>query len=127
MASQITSELEGVVALIRDFRTKPLMPLNPRDGAILAKGAAFCAAHELASLNEKIFPRSFFGIESNFVANYPKLVRPNSRVVSADWGKEAKLLANDKAGKAGRSTWYVIRRSAIKENKAEIGFRLRAT
>lgn len=27
MASQITSELEGVVALIRDFKSKPLMPL----------------------------------------------------------------------------------------------------
>jgi len=97
-----------------------LMPLNPRDGAILAKVRAFCAAHELASLNEKIFPRSFFGIESNFVANNPKLVRPYSRGVSVDWTREAKLFANDKAGKAGRSTWYVIKRSAIKENNAAI-------
>jgi len=76
--------------------------------------------HELASLNEKIFPRSFFGIESNFVANNPKLVRPYSRGVSVDWTREAKLFANDKAGKAGRSTWYVIKRSAIKENNAAI-------
>ena len=97
-----------------------LMPLNPCDGAILAKVRAFCAVHKLASLNEKIFPRSFFGIESNFVANNPKLVRPYGRGVTADWEKDAKLLANDKAGKAGRSTWYVIRRSAIKENNAAI-------
>ena len=40
--------------------------------------------------------------------------------MSVDWCKEAKLLANDKAGKAGRSTWYVVRRSAIKENNAAI-------
>jgi hypothetical protein len=71
-------------------------------------------------LNEKIYPRSFFGIESNFVANNPKMVRPYSRGMSADWDKEAKLLANDKAGKAGRSTWFIIKRSAIKENNAAI-------
>ena len=98
-----------------------LMPLNPRDEAILAKVRAFCAIHELASLNEKIFPRSFFGVESNFVANNPKLVRPYNNGVRANWDKEAKLLANDKAGKAGRSTWYVIRRSVIKKNNAAIG------
>ena len=97
-----------------------LMPLNPRDGAILAKVRAFCAEHDLGKLNEKILPRSFFGVESNFVANNPKLVRPYSKGMSVDWEKEAKLLANDKAGKAGRSTWYVIKRSAIKENNAAI-------
>jgi hypothetical protein len=113
---------KGGVAQASDLPNpgETLMPLNPRDGAILAKVRAFCAAHELASLNEKIYPRSFFGIESNFVANNPKMVRPYSRGMSADWDKEAKLLANDKAGKAGRSTWFIIKRSAIKENNAAI-------
>ena len=97
-----------------------LMPLNPCDGAILAKVRAFCAEHGLASLNEKVYSQKFFGIESDFVAKNQKLVRPYARGVSVDWDKEAKLLANDKAGKAGRSTWYVIRRSAIKENNAAI-------
>ena len=97
-----------------------LMPLNPCDGAILAKVRAFCAKHGFASLNEKVYSQKFFGIESDFVAKNQKLVRPYVRGVSVDWDKEAKLLANDKAGKAGRSTWYVIRRSAIKENNAAI-------
>ena len=97
-----------------------LMPLNPRDGAILAKVRTFCAEHRFASLNEKVYSQKFFGIESDFVAKNQKLVRPYVRGVSVDWDKEAKLLANDKAGKAGRSTWYVIRRSAIKENNAAI-------
>ena len=113
---------KGGVAQASDLPNpgETLMPLNPRDGAILTKVRTFCAAHELASLNEKIYPRSFFGIESNFVANNPKMVRPYSRGMSADWDKEAKLLANDKAGKAGRSTWFIIKRSAIKENNAAI-------
>jgi len=113
---------KGGVAQASDLPNpgETLMPLNPRDGAILTKVRTFCAVHELASLNEKIYPRSFFGIESNFVANNPKMVRPYSRGMSADWDKEAKLLANDKAGKAGRSTWFIIKRSAIKENNAAI-------
>ncbi len=96
------------------------MPLKPFDGAILLKARAFCAANGLGNLNEKIFPRSFFGIESNFVANNPKLIRPLVGGGRVDWKNEVKLLANDKAGKAGRSTWYVIKRSAIKENNASI-------
>ena len=75
-----------------------LMPLNPCDGAILAKVRAFCAEHGLASLNEKVYSQKFFGIESDFVAKNQKLVRPYARGVSVDWDKEAKLLANDKAG-----------------------------
>ncbi len=97
-----------------------MMPLDPHDAGIIAKVRAFRAANNLGSLHDKILPRSFFGIESDFVANNPNLVRPYRTGMSVDWGREVKLFANDKAGKAGRSTWYVIKRSAIKENNAAI-------
>ena len=97
-----------------------LMPLNPRDGAIITKVRAFCLANGLGCLNTKVYSQKYFGIESDFVANNSSIVRPYSKGTKVDWERDAKLLANDKAGKAGRSTWFIIKRSAIKENNAAI-------
>ena len=92
-----------------------LIPLNPRDGAILAKVTAFCEKNEFPYVSDRILPRSFFGIESNFVELNPKLVNQFKRGMTTDYAKEVKLFTNDKAGKAGRAQWYVAKRSVIQQ------------
>ena len=94
-----------------------LIPLNPRDGAILAKVAAFCEKNEFPYVSDRILPRSFFGIESNFVELNSKLVKQFKRGMTIDYAKEVKLFTNDKAGKAGRAQWYVANRNVIEDNK----------
>ncbi len=97
-----------------------LMPLNPQDGSILDAVRAFCSTHSLGSLHDRIFPRSFFGIESEFVALNPSLVKPYEETMNYDWSCQTKLLTNDKAGKAGRAKWFIVDRSTITENNAAI-------
>ncbi len=97
-----------------------LIPLDPRDGKIIAKVRSFCESRGLCRLNEKVYPRTLFGIESDFVENNPACVKPYESGRQADWSRMAKLLANDRAGKGGRSRWYLIRRSDIPENSESI-------
>ena len=94
-----------------------LIPLNPRDGTILKKVNVFSAKHKFPCLNDRVLPRSLFGIESDFVEKNPRLVRPYKPGMSIDFSKEVKLFTNDKAGKAGRARWYVAKRNVIEENK----------
>ena len=65
---------------------------------------------------DRVLPRTLYGIESNFVEENPLkvteltdgyILKPN----------EIKLFANDKAGKAGRSKWYVADKSIIESGK----------
>ncbi len=94
-----------------------LIPLNPRDGAILEKVKAFCDKNNFPCVSEKILSQKFFGVESDFVEKNPKLVRPYKRGMVFDFAKEVKLFTNDKAGKAGRAQWYVAKRNVIEDNK----------
>ena len=97
-----------------------LMPLNPNDGSILATVRTFCSRFGIGSLHSKIYSRSFFGIESDFVELNPSLVQPYDDTISYDWSRQAKLLTNDRAGKGGRSKWFIVDRSTIKENNSAI-------
>lgn len=93
-----------------------LIPLNPYDGTILAKVRCFCEKTNLSVLSGKILSQKFFGIESDFVEKNPQKVKEYTAGKGIDFKKEIKLFTNDRAGKAGRSRWYVAKRSIIKEN-----------
>ena len=97
-----------------------LMPLNPQDGSVVSKVADFVESNGLSYISERILPRSLFGIESNFVEENPSKVRIYIDDSDIDFSKEIKLYANDKAGKAGRSTWYVASKEIITDSKEYI-------
>ena len=90
-----------------------LMPLNPLDVDIVGKIKNVVEKRDFAYLHDSVFPRTLFGIESNFVEENPQLVREYYAGDSFDKKKEVKLFTNDKAGKSGRAKWYVTNKSNI--------------
>ena len=96
-----------------------LMPLYPKDNAILKKVKAFVKNNDYKFLHDAILPRTLFGIESDFVSKHPKAVKLYKEGKKLKDG-EIKLLANDKAGKAGRSTWYIASKTIIPNNPDKI-------
>lgn len=97
-----------------------LMPLNPKDGAILRKIEDFVDSHGLTYLHDSILPRSLFSIESTFVEKNPEKVRPYEEGMRIDTKNEIKLFTNDKSGAGGRSMWFVSSRDVIKQNQKYI-------
>ena len=89
-----------------------LIPLNPRDGAILAKVGKVAGAKGFASLHDKVMSQKLFAIESDFVEKHPRAVKPYDGKTPLT-KNEIKLFANDKAGKSGRSKWYVANRNVV--------------
>lgn len=92
-----------------------LIVLNPLDNEISNKVEAFVSANKLNFMANRILSRSLFGIESNFVESNPTKVRPYIDTDKLNAG-EIKLLVNDKAGKGGKSKWFVASRDIIKSN-----------
>ena len=89
-----------------------LIALNPNDTKIVNKVINFVESYSLEWIHERILPRNLFGIESNFVELNPSSVKEcTESTVLKD--SEIKLLANDKAGKAGRSTWFIADKTII--------------
>ena len=97
-----------------------LLILNPQDYGIMQKVKNFIDKYKLSYLNKRILSQKLFGIESDFVATHPHKARKFSENQPIDYRKEIKLYANDKAGKAGRSTWYIADRDVIKVNQKYI-------
>lgn len=97
-----------------------LLILNPQDYGIMQKVKNFIDKYKLSYLNKRILSQKLFGIESDFVATHPHQARKFSENQPIDYRKEIKLYANDKAGKAGRSTWYIADRDVIKVNQKYI-------
>lgn len=97
-----------------------LLILNPQDYGIMQKVKIFIDKYKLSYLNKRILSQKLFGIESDFVETHPHQVRKFSENQPIDYRKEIKLYANDKAGKAGRSTWYIADRDVIKVNQKHI-------
>ena len=93
-----------------------LMPLNPNDLSITEKIKAFVVKRKIKFLHDAILPRSLFGIESDFVAKHPNAVKLLAETKRVNYKKKIKLLTNDKAGKAGRATWFVADRDVITQN-----------
>ena len=96
------------------------LPLNPQHFAIVEKLKKFMSKYNLRCMNDTILPRSLFGIESSFVENNKDKVELYDSSKSVNFDYQIKLLANDKAGKAGRSTWYIINLDDIPQNKSLI-------
>ncbi|MCX9099836.1 Eco57I restriction-modification methylase domain-containing protein [Bacillus anthracis] len=96
-----------------------LIPLNPKDMPILNSIDEFVAQNDLKYLSESVFPRTMFGIESNFAEDNPDKVTLYEGQ-DFDESKYLKLFTNDKAGKMGRATWFLAPRDVIESNKDKI-------
>lgn len=93
------------------------MPLDPHDLPIEQKINATMNSKGLKYLHDTILPRSLFPIESDFVEKNPTKVRKLNEGNKIDYDREIKLFTNDKAGKAGRATWFVANKDVITRNR----------
>ena len=92
-----------------------LFIINPKDRMIAKKIKKFVSDNNFEYLNERILPRSLFGIESDFIeknTNRVRLITNNDSLTK----NEIKLLTNHKAGPSGRTKWFAIDRSLITQN-----------
>lgn len=94
---------------------KQLIPFDPEDLARTMKISNFVNKYHLTYLHDSVLSQKLFGIESSFVEENPDKVMPFSS--NFDKSKYIKLYANDKAGKAGRATWFLADKDAIHKNK----------
>lgn len=98
-----------------------LMPLDPHDLPIEQKINAGMEKLGLKFLHDAILPRSLFPIESDFVEKNPtKVRRYNGSDEDIDFATEIKLFTNDRAGKAGRATWFIANKNVITRNEEYI-------
>lgn len=88
-----------------------LFPMNPHSNRIVESLEKFIEKH--ACLHQSILSQKLFSIESDFVEKNPGLVREYNVGDDFDSVHEIKLFTNDKAGKAGRSRWYIANRKVI--------------
>lgn len=94
---------------------KQMMPLDPDDLSRTTLISDFVEKYHLKYLHESVLSQKLFGIESSFVEDNPDKVKPfNSKF---DTNKYIKLYANDKAGKAGRATWFLANKNIVTKNK----------
>ena len=94
-----------------------LIPLNPADDIILRKVDQFVIKYNLSYMHDRILSQKLFGVESDFVEKNSQIVKKYSKGMNVDFSKEVLLFTNDKAGKAGRSMWFVVDRKNIPNNK----------
>lgn len=92
-----------------------LIPMDPNDIAIISKIKNFIIRKKADYLNTNVLPRSLFGIESDFVENNPDKVKPFCK--NFDIKNEIKVFTNDKAGKAGRATWFIANKDIVQQNQ----------
>lgn len=95
-----------------------LLPLYPKDNTINNKIESFINHYGLKYLHDRVLPQKFFGVESNFIEDNLDKCRPlYGNENNIDYKSEIKLFANDKAGKAGRTKWFIVDRDLIVKNK----------
>lgn len=97
-----------------------LMPLNPQDSSVVTKIDSFVKSQGIDYIHDRVLSQKLFGIESSFAEENPTKVRLLEKDSIIDFSKEIKLYTNDKAGKAGRSTWYIADRDVIETNQQYI-------
>lgn len=97
-----------------------LMPLNPQDSSVVTKIDSFVKSQGIDYIHDRVLSQKLFGIESSFAEENPSKVRLLEKDSIIDFSKEIKLYTNDKAGKAGRSTWYIADRDVIETNQKYI-------
>lgn len=87
-----------------------LLPLNPDDIDIVSTISKVVSTTDgFCYLHDSVLSQKLFGIESDFVAKNSDLVREYEDGDNFDPATEIKLFTNDKAGKSGRSKWYITR------------------
>lgn len=95
-----------------------LIPLNPINKIIVEKIKDFVSTNALKFISDSdTINQKLFRIESDFVEKNPNLVRPYHANKSFDTNTEIKLFTTDKAGKMGRSKWFVTDKSVITINQ----------
>ena len=94
-----------------------IMPLDPRHNRIVEKIDAFAKKYCLPSLHDVIQPQKLFGIESDFVEKNPNKVKLLTSDEAIDYSAKIKLFTNDRAGKAGRSKWYIADKDCVSSGK----------
>lgn len=94
-----------------------LLVLNPNDKIIVDKIKTMVKNLGIKYLHDGIYPRTLFGIESDFVEKNSKKVRPYNTEKDFNPETEIKLLTNDKSGSAGRSSWFIVNRNTITQSK----------
>lgn len=95
-----------------------LMPLNPYDVAIVDAIKRVVTENQYLYLHDSVLSQKLFSIESDFVEKNPESVREYVDGMYFDKETEIKLFTNDKAGKSGRSKWYIANKSVITTGKA---------
>jgi len=98
---------------ISDKPENNLLPLNPADVLIINQIKKIVKYNNFKYLSESIFPRTLFGIESDFVEKNPNKVHVYNGGDQFDLLKEVKLFTNNKAGAAGRTCWYITKKENI--------------
>ena len=93
-----------------------IIPLNPNDILLVKKIESFVSKYDLKYLHDRVHPQKLFGIESDFVSKNLSSVREYEPGMKFNKKTEIKLYANDKAGKAGRTRWYIAKRNIITSN-----------
>lgn len=93
-----------------------LIPLNPSNNNIVNKVTEFVIKSNISFLHDKVLSQKLFGIESDFIEKNYKNVKKYEVGYQLN-SNEVKVLTNDKAGPAGRSTWFVIDKDLIKCNQ----------
>ena len=90
---------------------KVLMTLDPT-AAKISERIQHIVKERFSYLHDSILSQKLFSIESDFVERNPSLVREYKEGEKLR-KNEIKLFTNDKAGKAGRSQWYVVNEEVI--------------
>ena len=93
-----------------------IMPLDPRHIEIVKKLDAFLIKYGLQPLHNRISNQKLFGIESDFVEKNPNKVEPLDQESKIDFANQIKLFTNDRAGKGGRSRWYIADKSCVRDS-----------
>lgn len=93
-----------------------LMPLNPQDNNVVSKVSNMVKTYNMEYIHDRVLSQKLFGIESSFAEENPTRIRLLTKDSTIDYSKEIKLFTNDKAGKAGRSTWFIANRDVIETN-----------
>ncbi|MCI7698680.1 MAG: Eco57I restriction-modification methylase domain-containing protein [Akkermansia sp.] len=88
-----------------------LFALNPLDVEIADQLTKIIAKY--GCLHESVLSRQLFAIESDFVEKNPELVREYREGDPFNELEEIKLFTNNRSGKAGRGTWYIVNRDVI--------------
>jgi len=100
-----------------DSPGEDLVILNPADAAVGAKLDNFIVNCDLKRLSESdVINQKLFQVESDYAEVNPEKVVPFDGK-TFDSAEKIKLLVNDRAGKMGRSTWFLADRDSIQVNK----------